>query len=286
MANSFSLKTIELTITLGKGVFSEGGNTKTIEGLACDATIQKPGLPHKNSARVRVWGLSYEDLAELTMLSFRPLEAQHNIISIKAGEKDKPLSLVFEGEIVSAHADFNQAPDVSMEFTAQSGNYPMKISAPVFTVEGEVPVTDLFSRFAAMSGYSFINEGVTASVKNAWFPGSPVDKMLKLARDINCELIIDDGQVVIMPAGAARRGDAVFLSPETGLIGYPTFNQDGISCRSLFNPALISGGLIKVKSMVPKASGTWRITNLTHHLVAHSPSGGSWESQIEAAYIE
>jgi hypothetical protein len=287
MPKSYTLKTIQLTITLGKGNFSQGGNTKTIEGLACDATIQKPGLPEKNSAAIKVWGLSYEDMAQLTMLAFRPLESHHNLISIKAGEKGGALPLVFAGEIVSASADFNAAPDVCMDFEADTGSYPQQISAPVATVKGEAQADQLFSQFADTAGYTFKNEGVTASVQNAWFPGSPIDKMTKLARDIGCELLIDDGQIVILPAGQARAGNAVLLSRDTGLIGYPTFNQDGISCRCIFNPNLAYGGLIKVeKSIVPKANGAWRITKLTHHITAYVPGGGNWESQIEAAPYE
>lgn len=286
MPKSFSLKTIQLTVVLGKGTFSEGGNTKIIEGLSCDVSVMKPGLPEKNSATVKIWGLKYEDMGQLTMLAFKPLESQHNLISIKAGEKDGTLALVFQGEITSAFADFNAAPDVCMQFEADSGSYPQQIAAPVVTVKGDAQAEKLFAQFAGEAGYSFKNEGVTSSVKNAWFPGSPIDKMTKLARDIGCELIIDDGTVTIMPTGKAREGNAILLTRDTGLIGYPTFNQDGISFRCIFNPDLIYGGLIEVESIVPRASGVWRITKLTHNITAYIPGGGNWESQIEAAYNE
>lgn len=292
MPKSFSIKTIQIAVTLGKGTFSEGGNTKTIEGLACDVTVQKPGLPEKNSATIKIWGLKYEDMAQLTMLSFKPLESQHNLISIKAGEKDdtdsarSSLALVFQGEITSAFADFNAAPDVCMQFEADSGSYPQQIAAPVVTVKGDAQAEKLFAQFAKEAGYTFKNEGVTSSVKNAWFPGSPIDKMTKLARDIGCELIIDDGAVTILPMGKAREGNAVLLTRDTGLIGYPTFNQDGISCRCIFNSDLVYGGLIKMESIVPRASGVWRITKLTHHITAYIPGGGNWESQMEAAFNE
>jgi hypothetical protein len=286
MPKSFSIKTIQVSVTLGKGTFGEGGNTKTIEGLACDVSVQKPGLPEKNSAAVKIWGLKYEDMAQLTMLAFKPLESQHNLISIKAGEKGGSLALVFQGEITSAFADFNAAPDVCMQFEADSGSYPQQIASPVATVKGSASADQLFSQFAAQAGYTYKNEGVTSSVLNAWFPGSPIDKMTKLARDVGCELIIDDGAIVVLPAGKAREGNAVLLTKDTGLIGYPTFNQDGISCKCIFNPDLIYGGLIKVESIVPRASGVWRITKLTHHITAYIPGGGNWESQIEAAYNE
>lgn len=284
MADSFTLKTIELTIALGKGVFSEGGNTKIIEGLACDVTVQKPGLPEKNSASVRVWGLKYEDMAQLTMLSFRALEKQHNVISIKAGDFGTTLPLIFQGEITSAYADFNAAPDPCMQFEASSGDYPQLIAASAVTTNGEASADSLFAQFAKECGYSYRNEGVTASVQNSWLSGSPLDKAQKLARNIGCEILVDDGAIVVMPAGQARSGNAVLLNKGTGLIGYPTFTQDGISCRCLHNPALQYGGLIQVESIVPRASGVWMITKLTHNVSAYVPGGGNWESQIEATF--
>lgn len=284
MTDSFSIKSIEVRVTLGKGTFSEGGNTKIIEGLACDVAIQKPGLPEKNSASVKIWGLKYEDMAQLTMLAFKPLESQHNLISIKAGVRGQNLALVFAGEITSAFANFNTAPDECMEFEADSGSYPHQIATPTTTVSGEAAADKLFAQFASEAGYTYKNEGVTASVQNAWFPGAPIDKVSKLARDIGCELLIDDGTIVVMPAGQARAGNTVLLTKDTGMIGYPTFNQDGIICKCLFNPDLQYGGLIKVESIVPKASGVWKITKLNHSLSAYNPQGGPWESEIEAAY--
>lgn len=177
MTRTFFNKTIQITITLGKGSFSDGGNTKVIEGLACDVSIQKPGLPEKNSATVKIWGLKYADMAALTMLSFRPLESHHNLISIKAGEKGRALPLIFQGEITHASADFNAAPDPTMQFEAESGSYPQQIAMPPVTVKGEARAEELFAQFASAAGYTFKNEGVSGKVANSWYPGSPIEKM-------------------------------------------------------------------------------------------------------------
>ncbi len=287
MPKSFSLKTIQLAVTLSQGGFDGGsGNTKIIEGLACQVTIEKPGLPEKNSLKTRVWGMKYEDMAQLTMLAFKPLESQKNLIEVKAGDKGGTLATIFQGEIISASADFNSAPDVAMDFEADSGSYPNQIAGPTATVAGEAPAANLFARFASEAGYEYKNEGVEASVKDAWFPGSPIEKAMKLARDIGCELIIDDGVMITMPEGQSREGNAVLLNSANGMIGYPTFNQDGIVCRCIFNPDLQYGGLIQVESIVPKATGVWKITKLSHDLSAYVPGGGNWESKIEAASNE
>lgn len=288
MQTSFTRKAIEVSITLAKGSFEEGGNTVTINELACEVSIQKPGLPEKNSASVKIWGLSKEKMGHLTTLSFKPLESQHNIITIKGGERDidtgeiTSLSLIFEGEISSSYADFSSAPDISLIVKAETGIYPQQKSSPPFSIKGEVNILDVFKQFSSMTGYTFENQGVSGSISNAHFSGSPLQKIEKLARDIGCELIIDDSKIIVAPAGKSRKGNAVQLSKETGLIGYPSFNQDGITCKCLFTPNLIYGGLVAIDSIVPNASGTWLITKLTHNITANK--SGSWESNIEASY--
>lgn len=284
MSQSFTIKTLQIEVTLATGSFSEGGNTRIIEGLACNATITKPGLPEKNSASVSIWGLEYDAMAQMTMLAFKPLQYRRNILTVRAGEVGGTLAVAFRGNIVSAFADFNESPDVSMKFEADTGSYAQQIAKPPQTIRGEAKAEAIFQNLANESGYAYQNEGLSASVSNAWLSGSPLDKAIKLSNDIGCELYVDDDTIVTMPAGQARSGNAVLLNKDTGLIGYPTFNQDGISCRCIYNPDLRYGGLIRVESIVPRATGTWRIRKLTHELSAYNPGGGPWESQIEAMY--
>lgn len=284
MQNVFSIKTIQISLSMADGSFA--GNKKVIEGLATQAHVVKPGLPETNSALVSIWGLTYEDMAGLTMLAFKPLESERNLIEIRAGEAGGHLSLLFKGHITHAYADFNQAPAPAMCIEADTGSYPQQMAAPVLTIMNEALCEELFSRFAQECGYAYRNQGVWATVKNSWFPGSPLEKAIKLARDIDCEIIIDDDTMITMPKGKPRAQEAVLLSRQTGLIGYPTFNQDGISCRAIYNPALSYGGLVRVESIVPRASGLWRITKLSHSVSAYMPGAGSWETNLEAAYNE
>mgnify|MGYP003623437740 CR=1 FL=1 len=284
MYESFAKENIEVEITLAAGNSGEG-DTKSIHGLACECTITKPGLPEKGRAELKIWGLPYADLAQLTTLAFEPMESEKNLISISAGEEGGEMSRVFAGEIASAWADFNSAPDVCLSASAESGFYPQRISAPPMSVNGEAPAADLISALAAEMGYSFLNRGVSASVKNAHYQGSPLEKSLAIAREIGAELIIDDNEVVLIPKGGTRSDEAPLLSADTGLIGYPTFDQNGIVCRCLFRKDLELAGRIKIETIVPKASGTWKVTKLSYFLSSHQPQGGPWECQLEGQSV-
>jgi hypothetical protein len=285
MPDSFKLKTIRTTITLGKGTFGGGGNSKIIEGLATDVDITKPGLPEKNSASVSIANISLADMEQMTFLAFQPLQSLKNLITIEAGEQGKTLATVFKGEITSAYADYGSVPDVEFKIEALSGGYAAQIGAKPISVKGNAKAADLIKQFAKEIGYTFKNEGVAASVRNAVFNGSPIEKARSVADEVGAELLIDDDSMILMPYDKPRSGGAVLLTPETGLIGYPSFTSDGISFSCFFNPNLKQGGQVKIESIVPRASGYWKITKLSHRLTAYRTGGGSWYSSVDAAYI-
>lgn len=279
MAQSFTKKTIAITVTVS-------GMRKRIEGLACKCRVSKLGLPDKNKASVSVWGLSLDDMAAMTTLSFGPLRyASRNHMVIEAGERGGALSRVFSGNIMSAWADFNGAPDVEMKFEAMTGGYAALIAQSPVAASGTAKAAELCGQFARECGLSFVNQGVDVSVDNSVYSGSPLEKAQAVAKQVGADLIIDDDRMTLLPRGETLKGGSVaVLSPETGMIGYPTFTNNGITVKSFFNPSAQRGGQVKISSIVPRASGTWRITRVDHDLSAYDPRGGPWETTIEATY--
>jgi hypothetical protein len=281
---SFQPKNILIDFVLADGDFG-GGNTLSVPcgpgGLKAKVSITKPGPPDKNKADIKITGLSLKHMEQLTTLGFMPQESQKNLCKVQAGSGDD-MAVVFEGEITSAFPDFNQAPDVVMNVEAESGAYPQLVAEGAVSVQGDSPVASLIETECKNIGYTFKNEGVTSSVRNAVFEGSPLEKMLKMAKQVGAELLVDDRMVILLPGdGTPREGEAVLLDKGSGLLGYPTFNQDGIICKCLFNHNLTMGGQVRVESVVPKATGHWKITKLTHNI----STSDEWNSEIEAQYI-
>lgn len=290
---SFSRKTIAVEIILGKGDFSSGGNTIIINdperlgnntGLPITVTVDKPGQPDPNSAGVSIFGLSEDNLKQLVSLSFLPRTSQHNLISIKAGDLGAELSTVFQGEISSAWADFNGAPNIELKIEALSGFYPQRIVAAPLSVNGTASAAELIAQQAAQIGYSFINQDITTQVRNAVFNGSPIEKSRQIAKQIGAQLIIDDKTIILKAGDTPRTGTAPLLSAESGLLGYPKFTQDGITVECIYRPDVQFGGLVKVESIVPGATGTWQVTKLTHNLSAYT-MGGAWKTILDGSYV-
>lgn len=280
----YSVKQIEVHIALAVGTFGGRGTEKIISGLPISVDISKPGGADKSSARITIGGMSYSDMEQLTTLSFRPLRSARNAISIYAGDSSG-MAMVFSGEISSAFADFNRAPDVVFNIEALSGYYPALMATGPSAVRDQISAADFIAQQAHAAGYEFENHGVTTTIRDCIFSGSPVQQARMCAAQIGATLLIDDNSFVLMPPGRTRGGSTVVLSPSSGLLGYPAFNADGIEVIAIFNPAFSLGGTIEVDSVVPRASGLWQIVRLDHKLSANTPGNGTWESRIMATYL-
>jgi len=281
-AESFTKKQIEVKITLRAGDFDGKGNTKIIKGLPTKVKIEKTGPPDFNKANIEICGLKYVDIERLTTLSFKPLTTAKNIIEIAAGNEVDGLALAFQGEITSASADFNSTPDIWMKFEATSGYFGEVTPQGPTAINGSQKASTFIESQAKKMGYGFKNKGVDVQVQNSVFNGSPVEQARAAARQIGAELIIDDGTVILSPSGGASEDKkrAIKLTKKTGMLGYPTITNEGVEVKALYNPEFKIGEFVQIESIVPKASGVWRIIKLSHELDAYCGSGGPWESKL------
>ena len=284
---SFTQKSIRTTITLRQGTFAGGNNTITIEGLATGATIVKPGGDDKTTLDLWIAGLPPDVMATATTLGFMPQQSQKNLILVEVGPNGGNMVKCFEGEFTLAWADYTGTPDVKFRVSAASGIYAALLPSKPTGIKGRADVTSLFQQFATEAEYVYQNQGVSGQISNTTINGSPVQKIYKLARMIDCEVFIENGTVTTIPSGANKTGNAVVISAETGGRGYPSFTQDGIEFKCEFDPTITLGGLVKLESVVPRATGVWKVTSLTHNLECfNAQAAGAWDSVVKAVYVQ
>ena len=285
MSKSFTQKMIEIRLTLADGGFAGGENTKIIRGLGCDVEITKPGLPAKNSCKATIWGMPLADMEALTMLAFEPLKVRKNKIAVYAGDEEG-LALAFAGDITGAWPDFNAAPDVAFRVEALTGYVASVTPRRIYSAGGDVSIDAIMRQLAGEMGVAFVNNGVTGRLAQPALSGGLYEQAASVARMADIELVLDDEAMVIQPWDAVRDADAEppVWRDSTGVKGYPTFTQTGISVTGLYAPALVQGGALRVESIVPKASGTWKIISLKHKLQAHYPGATQWHTTVEGAY--
>jgi len=283
MSSSFTKKRIVASLTLAGGSFGGLGNTVVLEGLRTVVEIEKGGHPSKNQCSVKVYGMKEADMDAATTTAFHPLSVRKNLLKIQAGDLD-PLPVAFAGEITGAWAVYHEPPRLYFKVDAASGYYPAIQPTAPKSFQGGTAVSAVMQRLAGEMGYAFEDGGVQQQLANPYLSGSPMQQAGALADAAGIEFGVDDGVLWISPRGAARQGLAPFVTPDTGLIGYPAFDKEGLSFRSLYNPGFRIGGAVKVDSSIRTARGTWRIHGLRHTLDSEQP-GGKWESHVKASYV-
>lgn len=282
--SSFRKHGLKVQITLRKGSFRNGTNSIMISDLAMTANVDKMGPPDFGKASVTIYGLPMDVMEQLSTLSMMPMFFNRNYINIFAGDEVEGYSQVFAGTIQSATADFNAQPDVKMKLDARVGFWGSVTAQGQNVVSGSQTAASFIEKQAKAAGMTFENKGVSSSVSNAIFSGSPIEQAKQAAEQVGAELVIDDEKMTLIPQGGSLGGTVPKLSASTGLIGYPSMSQNGIDFKAIFNPHFKFAGLIELETLVPRCSGQWRIIKLSHKLSSNMPSDGAWESTITAFY--
>lgn len=262
-SSSFTQKILQASVTLAEnpgtsqpGTFLESGtNTVNFSGLRMSCRIENSGSPVGCACQLRVWGVKPSLLNQLSTLGLVFNLVPKNTLTVKAGYADSNgnptnMSAVFTGTIISAYGDFAQQPNANFVFDCQSGVADSTINSPDSSFNGTVDVATMLSGLARQLNLGFENNGVSVKLTNEIVTGGLWAQVRKIAEHAGINWAVLAGNVLsIWPKGGNRNTPNVpIISPATGMIAYPTFTQQGIIVRTLFNPAIAFGGLVKVQS--------------------------------------
>lgn len=288
-ATPYIERAITLTLRLGKGSFGGSGfNTITLAGLRCAVQIQTTLTPMPGLAVVRVWGLTLSQINELTKAGLLFVERENNVILIEAGDAKSGMTAVFEGSIYQAYPEANQ-PDMPLVILANPAyNHQLKPVKPT-SYKGDIDGVTVLSQIVKSLGLTLESNGVSAMLSNPYFAGTAWEQIKALINAMGCYGYLDSPKktLAIWKKGAARAGRVPIVSPSTGMIGYPEFQQNQVRLKTLFDPtSLLSGGMeIEVQSELKAANGKWSVTTVTTNIAAQMPDG-PWEMLVTASPLD
>lgn len=274
--------TIRFTLSSNPGeapqTFGPGGsNTVELKGLRSSVRISKVGTPASAVMSMQVWGMRLELMNKLATLGMVYKQIRPNVVTVLAGEEGSPPSVAFIGTIVQAWTDFSHMPDVPFHVEAQTLGYSAVAPAEPSSFEGSVDVVETLKNFASKMELKFENSNNLTGIKvsRSYLWGSMRDQVGVLANAAGIAWCVDDGTLAIWPQGKYRKVAVPEISPENGLVGYPGFTAYGITLKTLYNPALVFQGNIKLKTSLAPANidGEWTVFGLDHALDALVPHG-------------
>lgn len=279
MTDSFSKKKLELTITLGTGTFgAQVGSTVTLSDLRMFADISAPCGESMGALHLRVFGLTQSMMNQMTVIGPFGQVKEKNEVLLSAGD-DSGMTVVFQGTIFSAWADYSGAPEVPFNVIAYVGMGLAVKPVNALSYPGSADASDIMKTIAESAGLGFVNSGVSVQLSNPYFPGTAWQQLKACARAAQINYKIEFGKLTIWPKGAAVTGSEIpLIAPETGMVGYPAMSSQGLTVKSLFTPHIVLGGEIQLKSSL--GQGAFNVFNYIHNLSSEAP-GGPWFTTID-----
>lgn len=314
--STYSRKILQVALQLGTGSFGDtGADTITIpsadspKNLRISATVNKAGGLTMNTATINIYGLTLDQMNQLSQLKQPIASARTNTITLSAGDTETGLATVFTGNITESWPNMEGAPEVFLAISAQTGVVDALRPIPATSYSGPTDVATIIAGLAEQMGLGFVNNGVSVILPTPYFPGTARDQANAAASAAGINIAWDDGttnqqggtannptvpsgtqagsglpKIIIYPKGGTIGGQVPLISPETGMIGYPTVTPAGIIVQSVYNPNLAFGGSFECKSSLTIANGTWGIFNLSHELESELP-GGKWITRVEGSQL-
>ena len=277
---TFTHKFLKFDFALSQGNFQGGGNTTSVVGLRSSASIVKAGGLSQGALQFAIYGMTIDEMNKLSTYGQTLTLVGKNTVTVSAGDDPSNLSQVYQGNISSAFMDGNSQPQVAFRGEAfVSGDIAIK-PTPTTTLSGSIDAAGMLQTLAGVSGLMFENNGVSTKLTNPHYSGSPIQQIEAICTDAKCEHIIDNETLAVWPASGSRSGSTQ-INPQTGLVGYPAFNAQGVVFKALFDPTLTFGASVQLQSELTPACGTWIIHHLVYELEAETPQG-NWFVIVQA----
>lgn len=292
--SSFTQRLITITVQLvanptsnQPGTFDESGtDTVTLSGIRASVRITASGAKSGSTANIKVYGLTSSLMNQLTTLGRQYNYVPINKLLVSAGSSTAGLSPIFGGTINEAYGEYESAPDVSMFFNCTAGLGDAVAPAVPSSFPKATDVATVMANFARSMSLGFENNGITAQMPPSYHPGTLWDQVQSYAdmAHIIAQRVDGDTILAIWPIGGSRNTNASsipIVSAATGMIGYPSYTQQGIIVKTLFNPQIAFGGKFQVQSSLPRANGTWAANTMDLALDSQVPHG-QWMQTINA----
>lgn len=187
------------------------------------------------------------------------------LLSLYAGRASTGLFLVYQGNIMTS--GISQPPDIRLSLKcgtlhslkgkvgSRSGGKGSKLSA-------------LAGGIATNLNLSLNMQASDKTISNYSHSGNALDEVSNL-HNMGVDAFVDDTQLVIKDVGQPISGNVLNLSEQTGMIGIPEINEQGLRVTFLFNGSVKLGCAIQITSKLnPAANGLFVIFKLNFALAS------------------
>lgn len=228
-----------------------GGPGLELSELHFTFSVEQSDSETPNSARFRVYNLS--PATQKRAMSF-------NRVVLNAGYEGAaaPYGKIFDGDIKQFGTGRSSATEDFLDIFAADGDTFYNYTVLNSSLEAGLTPRQQLDKIMTDIGAPPVQVGQDGLIGGTLVRGKVMfgmfkDEMRRIAESQNngrgpAGWSMQDGRVQILQVDDYLPGEAVELNALTGMIGVPEQTQEGIKVRSLLNPRIRCGGLMKINN--------------------------------------
>lgn len=253
----------------------------TLQVTASDIefSVTKTLKPSPNKADIKVLNLSPDHIAVIESSPTATVQLEVGYVS--------GTSVIFLGDLQTSLTVRNGNDSVTTLASADGGKKHRTARVQVSHKRGTPTATVLQSLVTALGVAPGNSAAAIGAIASAGFgdmftlgtvlSGSAANEFTRILRAVGYSWSIQRGALQLLPVKQALAGTAIVLTPQSGLIGSPSVDKDGVmSCDCQIIPDIEPGRLVVVKSA--HMQGQFRIEETAH---AGATKGGNWQIGIK-----
>jgi len=246
--------------------------------------VERSLKPEPNTAELQIWNLNPSNRLQLEEIKSLSGGVP---VQIDAGYEGQT-AMLYLGTMRTVYTT-RDGPDLVTSIQSGDGEKEYQQARINVSIAKGTSNVDVFKQVSKALG---VGEGnlslpyVTLKLSSfpALFPqggvlsGQVSQVITELAGSVGFEWSIQNGALQLLPLRQALTGTAVSLTPETGLVGSPSVDNEGIlSAQALLIPDLFPGRIVEVES--EWLTGSFRVIKAAY---TGDTAGEDWYVDLEA----
>ncbi|WP_186198201.1 phage protein [Burkholderia gladioli] len=207
-------------------------------------SIRRGDIQTPNSARIRIFNLSRNTAARIS--------GEFKRVVLQAGYQNGPFGTIFDGTIKQTRNGRYSQTDTITDVTAASGDkwytyatIRKTLAAGSTYMDHVQAVVDSMKPYGLTVGY-MPQFDVNPLPRGRVLVGMAREIMRNAAYNLKADWSIQDTQLQLVPQDSYIPGEAIVLTSQTGMIGLPQQDQNGITIKCLLNPNARISGLVQI----------------------------------------
>lgn len=241
------------------------GNIRWYSDVQIHASVTKFANATQNEATVKITNMR-KDARDYILTETTPFNWNLNRkkLIVEAGRESTGYFRIFEGDIMAVTP--SQPPDIVLTFMCKSNEWD-KGNIVAKSMAASVPLSRVAAQVATTLGLKLVFEAKEKNISNYTFTGAALRQVDKLGQVGKVNAYVDDGNLVVKDRDKSLQRVSHVLSMESGMIGIPQVNEQGVQATMLLTSAIRLGGELKIKSTLnPTANASFTVFKLNYEL--------------------